>query len=100
MPLLSLLIDGWLDREAHETETLHTPEVLPSGAADLRWACWCLGRRRRWCAASLALAGKAPRPGVELAALLKQNPGEYALSFGHFLDLNRQAMGVRFGCRC
>ena len=37
---------------------------------------------------------KAPAPGSDLASLLRQNPGDYALSFGHFLDLNAQAMGM------
>ena len=60
------------------------------------------------CAAVLALAGvvaalscvylllhtQAPAPGTDLAGLLQQNPGDYALSFGHFLDLNAKAMGM------
>jgi hypothetical protein len=33
-------------------------------------------------------------PNTDLASLLQQNPGEYALSFGHFLDLNAKAMGA------
>ncbi len=37
---------------------------------------------------------KRPDAGVDLAQLLQQNPGEYALSFGHFLDLNAKAMGM------
>jgi hypothetical protein len=37
---------------------------------------------------------KSPGPNTDLSTLLKQNPGDYALSFGHFLDLNVQAMGA------
>ncbi len=37
---------------------------------------------------------KAPAPTTDLATLLQQNPGDYALSFGHFLDLNAQALGL------
>ena len=37
---------------------------------------------------------KAPAPNTDLATLLQQNPGDYALSFGHFLDLNAQALGL------
>jgi 4-amino-4-deoxy-L-arabinose transferase-like glycosyltransferase len=33
-------------------------------------------------------------PGTDLATLLQQNPGDYALSFGHFLDLDTRAMGM------
>lgn len=35
-----------------------------------------------------------PDRGVDLAQLLQSNPGEYALSFGHFLDLNAKALGM------
>ena len=31
---------------------------------------------------------------ADLALLLGENPGEYALSMGHFLDLNAKAMGM------
>ncbi len=37
---------------------------------------------------------RPPMPGADLSQLLAQNPGEYALSFGHFLDLNANAMGM------
>lgn len=37
---------------------------------------------------------RAPDRATDLAQLLQQNPGEYALSFGHFLDLNAKAMGM------
>jgi len=37
---------------------------------------------------------QAPAPDTDLASLLQQNPGDYALSFGHFLDLNARAMGM------
>ena len=40
------------------------------------------------------LKTKAPAPNTDLAALLQQNPADYALSFGHFLDLNAQALGL------
>ena len=35
-----------------------------------------------------------PPPGTQLSALLVQNPGEYALSMGHFLDLKPRALGM------
>ena len=40
------------------------------------------------------LRTKAPTPDTDLATLLQQNPADYALSFGHFLDLNAQALGL------
>jgi 4-amino-4-deoxy-L-arabinose transferase-like glycosyltransferase len=42
----------------------------------------------------LAWEAKTPPPNYDIAELLKQNPQDYALSFGHFLDLTPQAMGA------
>ncbi len=36
----------------------------------------------------------APAVNTDLATLLKQNPADYALSFGHFLDLTGPAMAL------
>ena len=43
---------------------------------------------------TLAWQAKTPPPKYDIAELLKQNPQDYALSFGHFLDLTPQAMGA------
>lgn len=40
-----------------------------------------------------ALAGAQPVAGQDISALLRQNPQDYALSMGHFLDLSTAAMG-------
>jgi 4-amino-4-deoxy-L-arabinose transferase-like glycosyltransferase len=90
IPAMALLVGGWLQRERAST----------AGSAERR------GGRRA--AAVLAVAGLAialvgfglllfsrpPAPGTDLSDLLRKNPQEYALSFGHFLDLTPQAMGA------
>ena len=43
---------------------------------------------------ALLFFSKAPPPGTDLSDLLRKNPQDYALSFGHFLDLTPQAMGA------
>ena len=40
------------------------------------------------------LNSRAPAPSTDLSTLLQENPGDYALSFGHFLDLTGPAMGL------
>jgi len=40
------------------------------------------------------LHAHTPGPNTDLASLLRQNPADYALSFGHFLDLNTRAMSA------
>ena len=37
---------------------------------------------------------RTPGPGTDLSTLLQQNPSDYALSLGHFLDLDRQCLGL------
>jgi 4-amino-4-deoxy-L-arabinose transferase-like glycosyltransferase len=90
IPGMALLVGGWLQRER-------------TSAADSR------ERRSGWTSSAVLLAvgviiaavgfaslffSKAPPPGTDLADLLRKHPQDYALSFGHFLDLTPQAMGV------
>src|SRR5262249_144982 len=42
----------------------------------------------------LAVQSKSPPANYDISDLLKKNPQEYELSFGHFLDLTPQAMGA------
>jgi 4-amino-4-deoxy-L-arabinose transferase-like glycosyltransferase len=91
LPAAAVLIAGWLAYRAVQT---------PVADAHRR-----AGRRVTAVLALLGVAAGAvclflilhtrkPAPGTDLAQLLQQNPGEYALSFGHFLDLNAGAMGM------
>jgi hypothetical protein len=43
---------------------------------------------------ALLVYSKTPAPGTDLSDLLRKHPQDYALSFGHFLDLTPQAMGA------
>ena len=92
IPFLSVLIAGWLDREAHETETVRLPETMHRTGRRISNVLLLFGFAAAFVCGVVALVARQPQAGVELATLLKQNPTEYALSFGHFLDLNLQAM--------
>ena len=87
MPPLILLVAGWLDEES---------AAVASSRAGRRIASVLLALGSLAAAAALffALSGSKPSTDADLASLLQQNPADYALSFGHFLDLNRQAMGA------
>ncbi len=93
IPFLALLAAGWLDREAHETEAMHTPETLHRSGMRVSVGLLCFGGAAALVCGFFLVTGRAPVQGVELARVLKQNPGDYALSFGHFLDLSGAAMG-------
>ena len=87
LPALALLIGGWLAQE----DT--APESLRAGRR-IALVILIVGGLAAATAAAFALLTRAPGPNTDLASLLAQNPGDYALSFGHFLDLNAQAMGA------
>jgi 4-amino-4-deoxy-L-arabinose transferase-like glycosyltransferase len=81
MPALALLVGGWLAQDAADT----VPPRMRTA-----WLLFVVGS----CGAAVALffALRSPSPTGDLAAALRTNPGDYALSFGHFLDLSTRAM--------
>jgi 4-amino-4-deoxy-L-arabinose transferase-like glycosyltransferase len=90
IPGMALLVGGWLARERESTAESperrsgrHASTVLLSIGAVIA----VVGFALLW-------FSKAPAPGTDLSDLLRKNPKEYALSFGHFLDLTPQAMGA------
>jgi 4-amino-4-deoxy-L-arabinose transferase-like glycosyltransferase len=96
LPPLAILIADWL-----VLDSLVRWEPVTQGAKHVRWAnlrCTVvlLGFGTIFAVAALyfLLHTRTPAPDADLAALLQQNPGDYALSMGHFLDLNAQALGL------
>ena len=85
LPALALLIGGWLAQEDASERSLRAGRSIATVLLVL-----CLAGAVA--AAAFALLSK--RPTADLASLLAQNPSDYALSFGHFLDLNARAMGA------
>ena len=94
MPALILLIAAWLKDEATEAESFAVPNPLARSGQRISAALFVLSSIVALVAGFFVVHAHAPAPNTDLAALLKQNPGDYALSFGHFLDLNAQAMGA------
>ena len=90
LPPLALMIGGWLSREEE------CPFRVPLRIAGRRIAIvlFLLGATGGLIAAFLALRAQPPVPGVDLSSLLSQNPDDYALSLGHFLDLSTRAMSA------
>lgn len=92
LPALILLIAAWLTREAAEART--GPDSLVATGQRISVVILVLSFIAAFAAGFLILHTQLPSPTTDLSTLLKQNPGDYALSFGHFLDLNVQAMGA------
>ena len=90
LPGLALLIGGWLARE-----TASPPESAQRRNGRISsLVLVVIGIAACVACFMLAWEAKTPPPNYDIAELLKQNPQDYALSFGHFLDLTPQAMGA------
>jgi 4-amino-4-deoxy-L-arabinose transferase-like glycosyltransferase len=94
LPALMLLAAAWLNEEADEAEAFTVPNPLVRSGQRISVVLLALGSIAALIAGFFVLHAHPPGPDTDLASLLKQNPSDYALSFGHFLDLNAQAMGA------
>jgi 4-amino-4-deoxy-L-arabinose transferase-like glycosyltransferase len=93
LPPLILLIAAWLNDEAAEAESFTIPNPLTRAGQRISVVLFTLGSIAALIAGFLVFRAR-PLPGADIATLLKQNPADYALPFGHFLDLNLQAMSA------
>jgi 4-amino-4-deoxy-L-arabinose transferase-like glycosyltransferase len=90
IPGLALLLGGWLAKET----------VSPADSRERRSGrissvvLMAIGVGACIFAVMLALEAKTPPLHYDISELLKKNPQDYELSFGHFLDLTPQAMGA------
>jgi 4-amino-4-deoxy-L-arabinose transferase-like glycosyltransferase len=90
LPGVALLLGGWLARES----------ASPAESAERRsgrissLVLVVIGIAACIACITLAWQAQAPPPNYDIAELLKKNPQDYALSFGHILDLTPQAMGA------
>ncbi len=90
IPGMALLVGGWLSRERESAAESRERRWGRISAAVLL----AIGVLIAVVGFGLLWFSKAPAPGADLADLLKKHPQDYALSFGHFLDLTPQAMGA------
>lgn len=90
IPAMALLIGGWLAHE--QTSPAQSPERRAGRISSL--VLLVLGVIIAGIGLGLFFFSQVPPAGTHLSQLLKKNPGDYALSFGHFLDLTPRAMGV------
>jgi hypothetical protein len=91
IPGMALLVGGWLAREREsvgaESRERRAGRISAAVLLGIGILLAVVGFGLLW-------FSKAPAPGADLADLLKKHPQDYALSFGHFLDLTPQAMGA------
>ncbi len=90
IPGMALLVGGWLQRERTSAAGSRERRAGRISSAVLL----AVGLIIAVVGFALLFFSKAPAPGTDLSDLLRKNPQDYALSFGHFLDLTPQAMGA------
>jgi len=90
IPGMALLVGGWLQRERTSPADSRERRSGRISSAVLL----VIGIIIAAAGFALLIFSKAPAPGTDLSDLLRKNPQDYALSFGHFLDLTPQAMGA------
>jgi 4-amino-4-deoxy-L-arabinose transferase-like glycosyltransferase len=90
IPGMALLVGGWLQRERASAANSRERRAGRISSAVLL----AVGVIIAVAGFALLFFSKAPAPGTDLSDLLRKNPHDYALSFGHFLDLTPQAMGA------
>ena len=103
LPPMILLLAGFLERSSiwsnaaggdglvleDSSDDIRTSGILAHRIATVLLA---LGALLSLTCLAFLLRTHAPAPGVDLATLLTQNPADYALSFGHILDLTGPAL--------
>ena len=90
IPGMALLVGAWLARErasAPASRERHAGRISSIVLLVVGLLIAAIGFSLLWFA-------KTPAPNTDLSDLLRKNPQDYALSFGHFLDLTPQAMGA------
>jgi 4-amino-4-deoxy-L-arabinose transferase-like glycosyltransferase len=90
LPPLALMIGGWLGRE----EKSAARDRRRIAGRRIAIFLFLAGVSGGMLAAYLAIWSRPLAPGVDISTLLTQNPGDYALSLGHLLDLSTRTMGA------
>ena len=83
LPALAILIAAWLVQDPRPTAALRIIKLL-----------LLLGALFTAATLYILLQTKSPAPHTDLATLLTQHPSDYALSMGHFLDLDISALAL------
>jgi 4-amino-4-deoxy-L-arabinose transferase-like glycosyltransferase len=97
LPAIAILIAGWLALDASNAKKL-TADDAQGKPSRAYISCLILplilGLVLFATSLIFLLHSPAPAPNTDLATLLTQNPGDYALSLGHFMDLTGPSVAL------
>jgi 4-amino-4-deoxy-L-arabinose transferase-like glycosyltransferase len=92
LPALALLIAGWLTLDGRVQWEPHTKSARITRRANERCTEVLIVLGVMFAVTAAMVTVPRPHAPGDLAALLQQNPGDYAMSMGHFLDLDLAAL--------
>ncbi len=87
LPGLALVIGAWLAEELADDKLRRAGRRISAVLLGIAIPAFLAGMVLLWYSESVP-------PGTDLASVLTKHPNEYALSFGHILDLTPRAMGI------
>jgi 4-amino-4-deoxy-L-arabinose transferase-like glycosyltransferase len=94
LPALAILIAGWLAQECEWQPVTKSAKKIRRANLWLTAIVVAFGTIFAGGALIFLICTHAPARNADLAQLLQQNPADYALSMGHFLDLNAGALAL------
>jgi 4-amino-4-deoxy-L-arabinose transferase-like glycosyltransferase len=95
LPALALLVAGWLSLEVKSASNPSpVAALLRRRNHNAVLALLILGTLFAIAATWILIQAHTPPPHTDLATLLTEHPSDYALSMGHFLDLDTRALGL------
>jgi 4-amino-4-deoxy-L-arabinose transferase-like glycosyltransferase len=96
LPAAALLIAGWLALDGRVEWQPVTQSARLIRRSNLRCTAVLTALGAVFAVVAIYFIARAHghAASADLATLLQQNPGDYALSMGHFLDLNAQALAL------
>jgi 4-amino-4-deoxy-L-arabinose transferase-like glycosyltransferase len=92
LPALAILIAGWLAQDRDWCPVTSSAKKNRLANLHITAILFALGAIFAAAALVFLIRTNAPASHADLAQLLQQNPADYALSMGHFLDLNTAAL--------
>ncbi len=94
LPAVALLIGGWLQEEDESAPESSQGSRLRKSGRIGSLVLVVIGTMVFAAAIFLLAQSKSTPADSDLADLLRKNPGEYALAFGHIFDLTPRALGL------
>ncbi len=94
LPAPAILIAGWLTQDRDWQPITDKAKAIRRAMLRCNLALLILGTLFAAATIYILIQTHAPAPNTDLATLLTQHPSNYALSMGHFLDLDTRALGL------